>query len=67
MQVKDLVAFLLTQPQDIKVAYSLYGEQCLLNIESIETIEACEPRVGGRIQDRRPDKPSEMYLLFPGN
>jgi len=67
MQVKDLVAFLLTQPQDIKVAFSLYSEQCLLDISKIELLEACEPRDDGWIQNKRPDKPSEIYLLFPGN
>lgn len=67
MKVKDLVEFLLTQPQDIKVAFSLYSEQCLLDVESITIIEACEPRIDGWVQYKRSDKPSEMYLLFPGN
>ena len=67
MQIKDLVAFLLTQPQDIKVAFSLYSEQCLLDITHIKLVKACEPREDGWIQHARPDKPLETYLLFPGN
>jgi hypothetical protein len=67
MQVKDLVEFLLTQPQDIQVAYSLYSEQCLLDLTHIEMIKACKPRKDGWIHHARPDKPLETYLLFTGN
>jgi hypothetical protein len=67
MTVKELVEFLLTQPQDIQVAYRLMSEQCLLKIVDIEITEECEPRPDGWIQSERPDMPKQTYLMFPGN
>lgn len=67
MTVSELIEFLKTQPQDIKVGYSKYSEQCLLKLEDIELKELCHPRDDGWIQDRRPDMETETYLLLPGN
>lgn len=67
MNVKELIEFLQTQPQDIQVAYCLFSEQCLLEKDNIGILEACEPRPDGWIQHKRPDMPTQTYLLFPGN
>jgi hypothetical protein len=67
MKVSDLIAFLQTQPQDIQVAYSLYSEQCLLGIADIVIKDFCAPRDDGWVENKRPDKPTQPYLLFPGN
>ena len=67
MTVADLIKFLQQQPQELQVAYSLYSEQAILEQEQITIVELCEPRKDGWIQDKRPDMPSKMYLLFPGN
>lgn len=67
MTVKELIAFLQTQPQDMQVAYRCYSEQILLDCDDISIIEGCDPRGDGWIQDKRPDKPTQKYLLFPGN
>lgn len=67
MTVAELIAFLQTQPQELQVAYGLYSEQCLLELEDINIVEACEPRNDGWIQNKRPDKPTQRYLMFPGN
>lgn len=67
MTVAELIAFLQTQPQDLQVAYRMHSEQCLMDEEHIQTFNACAPRSDGWIQDRRPDKPTQTYLLFPGN
>ena len=67
MTVAELIDFLQTQPQDLRVAYYLHSEQCLMEMRDIGTLEACEPRPDGWIQDKRPDKPTQTYLLFPGN
>jgi hypothetical protein len=67
MTVAQLIAFLQTQPQDLPVAYCCYSEQVLLEADDIRLVEACKPRPDGWIQDKRPDKETQMYLLFPGN
>lgn len=67
MTVSELIEFLKRQPQDIKVAFCRYSEQCLLKAEDIETKELCHPREDGWIQDRRPDMETETYLVLPGN
>ena len=67
MTVAELVAFLKRQPQDLPVAYECCSEQILLRAEEITIVEKCEPRADGWIQDKRPDMPSRLYLLFPGN
>lgn len=67
MRVKDLIAYLQTQPEDMQVAFKLYSEQCLLELEHLKVEELCEPRSDGWIQDKRSDKPSQIYLVFPGN
>ena len=67
MTVSELIAFLQTQPQDIQVAYECYSEQCLLQPGEITVYEGCEPRPDGWIHSKRPDAPSQTYLLFPGN
>lgn len=67
MSVAELIIFLQKQPQDLQVAYKLFSEQCLLETEDIEIIEGCEPREDGWVHRKRPDKPCQTYLLFPGN
>lgn len=67
MTVAELIAFLNTLPQDILVAYSKYSEQCLLEKRMISVESLCAPRADGWIQASRPDKPTQLYLLFPGN
>lgn len=67
MTVAELIAYLQTQPQEAQVAYKRFSEQCLLSSEDIEVMEACAPRPDGWIQDKRPDKPAQTYLLLPGN
>ena len=67
MNVAELIEFLKTQPQDLPVAYRCCSEQCLLGAREIRVVEACEPRPDGWIQDKRPDMPTRLYLMFPGN
>lgn len=67
MKVSELIEFLKTQPQDILVAYGLYSEQCLMDSVDIGVEELCNPRPDGWIQDKRPDMPTQKYLVFPGN
>lgn len=67
MTVKELIAFLSTQPQELEVAYRRYSEQCLLDPKGIELVELGEARPDGWVPDARPDKPTKAYLLFPGN
>lgn len=67
MTVKELIEFLQTKPQDLPVAYCLYSEQVMLEADHVVERELCYPRPDGWIQNRRPDMPTQKYLLFPGN
>lgn len=67
MTVADLIEFLQKKPQDLLVAYEKHSEQCLLNADKITTVELCEPRPDGWIQNKRSDMPLRTYLMFPGN
>ena len=67
MTVKELVDFLLTQCQDLPVAYSKYSEYCLLEVDDIAVARHCPPRNDGWVARVRPDKETQEYLVFPGN
>ena len=67
MTVKELIELLQTKPQDLLVAYDLYSEQVLLEADDIRIKTLCEPRPDGWVHDKRPDKPTREYLIFPGN
>lgn len=67
MLVSDLIRLLKTYPQDLPVAYSIYSENCLLEAEDISIEDLCEARPDGWVANKRPDKPTIKYLLFPGN
>lgn len=67
MTVAEFIEFLKTQPQDLKVAYQCYSENCLLDTENIGIADLCHPRPDGWIQNKRPDMETETYLLLPGN
>lgn len=67
MTTADLIKFLQTQPQDAVIAYALYSECTTMSIESISVEELCLPRPDGWIQNKRPDQPSQLYIVFPGN
>jgi hypothetical protein len=67
MIVSELIQFLQTFPQDLPVAYDLHSEQCLMEPGDIEIRDLCLPREDGWVANPRPDKPSQTYLVFPGN
>lgn len=67
MTVAELIAFLQTQPQDVQVAYECYSEWCLLQAGDIKGAELCEPRADGWVHRKRPDRPTQTYLVLPGN
>ena len=67
MTVGELIAKLETYPKHLPVAYRLFSEQVLLEAEQLEIREACLPRPDGWVENKRPDKPSREYLMFPGN
>lgn len=67
MTVAELIEFLKTQPQDLRVAHGMYSEAALLTTAGIHVEEWCVARPDGWIHWIRNDKPSESYLMFPGN
>lgn len=67
MTVAELIEFLKTQPQDMQVAYLHCSEAVVLEADQINIEEACDPRPDGWIQNKRADKPTRTYLMFPGN
>jgi hypothetical protein len=67
MTVAELIEFLKTHPQDMPVAFAIYSEYALLDSEEIGVKELSLPRNDGWVEYKRPDKPSQKYLVFPGN
>lgn len=67
MTVGELIGLLATYQKDLPVAYRMCSEQVLLEAKDIEVVDLCHPRPDGWIQDKRPDMPTQQYLLFPGN
>ena len=67
MTVGQLIEFLQTQKQDLPVVYRLYSEQCLLDASDIVVEENCLPRPDGWVHSKRPDMPTQEYLVLPGN
>ena len=67
MNVKELKELLSRHPDDMKIAHTMYSEQCLLNQDDISIFEGCSPRDDDWIQNARPDKETESYLLIRGN
>lgn len=65
--VAELISYLRKQPQELQVAYRCCSEQVLLQASEIQIAEKCRPRPDGWIQDKRPDMPTQAYLLLPGN
>jgi hypothetical protein len=65
--VAELVAFLLTQDQTMPVAYRCFSEAAVLELDDIKVQDRCLPRADGWAHEQRPDKPSQSYLVFPGN
>ncbi len=67
MTVADLIALLQTFPQHLPVAFEMHSEYELLEASHLNILTLCEPRPDGWIHDRRPDKSTKEYLVFPGN
>lgn len=67
MNVAELIEFLKLQPQDMQVIYERYSEYAQLEANEIDIGEACKPRPDGWVQRKRPDMPTQKYLIFPGN
>jgi hypothetical protein len=67
MTVRELVAYLSTQPQDLPVAYRLFSEHCLLETSDIAVETLCKARDDGWVPSARPDKATQEYLVLPGN
>jgi hypothetical protein len=67
MKVKELIAFLQTQPQDVPVAFCQYSDYTAMEIEHIVLQDLQSARVDGYVGAARPDKPTEKWLVFPGN
>lgn len=67
MTVAQLIEFLKTQPQEMLVAYDIYSESALMEADMIKVQDLCIAREDGWLHHKRPDMPSQPYLVFPGN
>lgn len=67
LTVKELIELLQTYPQDILVAKELYSEEVLVTEEDFCIEEHCSPRDDGWIHRKRPDRPTQKYLVIAGN
>lgn len=65
--VKELIEFLQKQPEDMVVGYECFSEYRVLELVDIYRMISCTPRPDGWIHSKRPDKPTQEYLMFPGN
>lgn len=65
--VARLIAHLQTLPQTAPVAYRLHSEQILMELKDIHVKKLCKEREDGWVHDARPDKPTQTYVVFPGN
>ncbi len=64
MTVKELIEILQSKPQDLQVIYSKYSEFCILEASDIEIESHGLPRNDGWVHYRRPDKPTQEYLIL---
>lgn len=67
MTIAELIELLQTKPQDIEVVYRRHSEHCLMEPTEVVVEELGEARPDGWVHDKRPDKASRNYLVFPGN
>lgn len=67
LTVAELIKFLKKQDPAAPVAYRQYSDQTLMALDNIEVVKGCFPRNDGWVQNARPDKPQQTYILFPGN
>lgn len=65
--VAKLIKHLQTLPPHLLVAYQIYSDQVLLELSDLNIEDHCPPRPDGCIQSKRPDMPTQSYLMFPGN
>ncbi len=64
MTVAELIVILQSKPQDLQVVYSQYSEYCLLEPDDVVIAAHCQPRPDGWVACRRPDKPTQNYLVL---
>ena len=67
MTVAELIQFLQKQPQDLQVVSIMYSEQSVLEASNIKIEDLCIARPDGWVENYRKDKPTQKYLVFPGN
>lgn len=67
MTVRELIEFLKTQPQDALVAFCQYSDYTAMEAEHIDLMNLQSARVDGYVGEARPDKPTQQWLVFPGN
>jgi len=67
MNVRELIELLKEYDPDLLVAYQCYSEQLLLEAGQLEVKNLGLPRADGWVSNRRSDKPTTPYLVFPGN
>ena len=67
MQVNELIKILQTMPPDLPVVYRCCSEYCLLDEEDLKIDTLGPARGDGWVHEKRPDRPTQRYLVFPGN
>lgn len=64
MTVKDLINLLHTFPPELTVIRSKWSEAVLLEPSDVGLAKACWPRPDGWVENARPDKAKQEYLLL---
>lgn len=62
--VAQLIAHLKKFPKGTLVAVPQWSEHRLLTLDDVATVELCEPRSDGWLQNKRPDIPFLTYLVI---
>lgn len=67
MKVRELITHLQTFDPELPICYQEFSEYTELEAEYIRVKDLQPPRGDGYVGSQRPDKPTQLWLVFPGN
>lgn len=67
MNVRELIAHLQTFDPELPICYEEFSEYTELEAGFIKVRALQPPRGDGYVAHARPDKPTQLWLVFPGN
>jgi len=67
LTVGTLKKILDQHPDDMYIVYGCRSEQVLMMSDQVNTADLGQARNDNWVHNYRPDKPTQEYLVFPGN